>query len=180
MQSNGVQKMNISDFVIPVLAAFVILFGLVKRCEVYSAFTVGAEDGLKTAVKIIPQLVGLLVAIKVFNASGAMGFMVNLLSPVAKILHFPSEALPFALLRPVSGSGSLAMATDIFNRYGADSFAGRVVSVMMGSTETTFYTMAVYFGAVGVKNVRHALLCALVADLVSMVLSVGVCYVTFY
>ncbi len=170
--------MNVSDFAIPVVVGFVLLFGLFKRCEVYSSFTFGAEEGLKTAVKIIPQLVGLLVAIKVFNASGAMGFIVGLLRPVAEFLHFPSEALPFALLRPVSGSGSLAMATDLYGKYGADSFVGRVISVMMGSTETTFYIVAVYFGAVGVKNVRHTLLCALLADLVSMVLSTLVC--TFF
>lgn len=171
--------MNISDFAIPVLVGFVLLFGLVKKCEVYPAFTSGAEDGLKTAVKIIPQLVGLLVAIKVFNASGAMDFVAKLLSPVAKTIRFPKEALPFALLRPVSGSGSLAMATDLFGKYGADSFIGRVISVMMGSTETTFYTVAVYFGAVGVKNVRHTLLCALLADFLSMVLSTFICSVLF-
>lgn len=171
--------MNISDFAIPVLVGFVLLFGLVKKCEVYPAFTSGAEDGLKTAVKIIPQLVGLLVAIKVFNASGAMDFVAKLLSPVAKAIRFPKEALPFALLRPVSGSGSLAMATDLFGKYGADSFIGRVISVMMGSTETTFYTVAVYFGAVGVKNVRHTLLCALLADFLSMVLSTFICSVFF-
>ncbi len=171
--------MNLSEMIIPALVGFVLLFGLLKKCEVYPAFTSGAEDGLKTAVKIVPQLVGLMVAIKVFNASGAMDFIVNILSPVAKLLRFPAEALPFALLRPVSGSGSLAMATDIFKRFGPDSFAGRVVSVMMGSTETTFYTVAVYFGAVGVKDVRHTLLCALFADMVSMVLSVLVCTVFF-
>ena len=171
--------MNISNAVISGIVAFIVVFGVLKRCSVYSAFTLGAEEGLKTALKIVPQLVGLLVAIKVFNASGLMDFLVELLSPLAKILHFPSEALPFALLRPVSGSGSLAMATDIFKRYGPDSFAGRVVSVMMGSTETTFYTVAVYFGAVGVKNVRHTLLCALFADLVSMIMSVVVCYIMF-
>jgi len=171
--------MNVSDFAIPAIVGFVMLFGLFNRCEVYSSFTFGAEEGLKTAIKIIPQLVGLLVAIKVFNASGAMDFVTGALKPVAKLLHFPSEALPFALLRPVSGSGSLALATDLFGKYGPDSFVGRVVSVMMGSTETTFYTVAVYFGAVGVKNVRHTLLCALLADLVSMVLSTVVCSVMF-
>lgn len=171
--------MKISDIAIAVFVGFVLIFGLFKRTEVYPSFILGAEDGLKTAVKIIPQLVGLMVAIKAFNASGAMDYIVALIKPVADILHFPSEALPFALLRPVSGSGSLAMATDIFGRYGADSFAGRVASVMMGSTETTFYVISVYFGAVGVKNVRHTLLCALLADVFSMVLSTVVCALMF-
>jgi spore maturation protein B len=171
--------MKISDIAIAVFVGFVLIFALFKRTEVYPSFILGAEDGLKTAVKIIPQLVGLMVAIKAFNASGAMDYIVALIKPVADILHFPSEALPFALLRPVSGSGSLAMATDIFGRYGADSFAGRVASVMMGSTETTFYVISVYFGAVGVKNVRHTLLCALLADVFSMVLSTVVCALMF-
>ena len=171
--------MNVSDFAIPLIVVFVISFGLVKRCEVYSSFTFGAEEGLKTAVKIIPQLVGLLVAVKVFNASGAMDFVVHLISPAAKVMHFPTEALPFALLRPVSGSGSLALATDLFENLGPDSFVGRVVSVMMGSTETTFYTVSVYFGAVGVKNVRHTLFCALLADVLSMLLSAVICMFYF-
>ena len=171
--------MNISDFAIPILVISVISFGLLKKCEVYSSFISGADDGFKTAIKIIPQLVGLLVAIKVFRASGAMDFITFILKPVAQFLRFPSEALPFALLRPVSGSGSLAMATDLFGKHGPDSFVGRVISVMMGSTETTFYTVAVYFGAVGVKNVRHTLLCALLADLISMVLSTVICTLYF-
>ena len=171
--------MNISDFAIPAIVGFVILFALLKKCEVYGSFTLGAEEGLKTAIKIVPQLVGLMVAIKAFDASGAMAFLTGLLSPVARILHFPHEVLPFALLRPVSGSGSLAMATELFNRYGTDSVVGRVISVMMGSTETTFYTVAVYFGAVGVKNTRHTLTCALFADLVSAALSVVVCALYF-
>jgi len=171
--------MNLSDFAIPLVVGTVLLFALFKKCQVYSDFTLGAEEGLKTAFKIIPQLTGLMVAIKMFSASGAMTFFVNLLSPVASLLHFPTEVLPFVLLRPVSGSGSLAMATELFAKYGTDSFVGRVVSVMMGSTETTFYTVAVYFGAVGVKNIRHTLICALSADLLSAVLSVAVCSIMF-
>lgn len=167
--------MTLSNLAIPSVVGVVIIFAVFKRCEVYSAFTLGAEEGFKTALKIIPQLVGLMVAIKVFDASGAMSFLTGLLSPVARFLHFPAEALPFVLLRPVSGSGSLAMATELFAKYGTDSFIGRVISVMMGSTETTFYTVAVYFGAVGVKNIRHTLICALLADLMSAVLSVIVC-----
>ncbi len=167
--------MNISDYAVPAIVIFALLFALVKRCAVYTDFTLGAKDGLKTAVNIVPQLVALMVAIKMFTASGAMDILVKLLLPVADLLHFPKEVLPFALLRPVSGSGSLAMATEIFARYGADSFAGRVASVMMGSTETTFYVSAVYFGAVGAKSAGHAVGCALIADFLSMVLSALVC-----
>ena len=167
--------MSLSAFAIPAIVGVIILYALVRRCEVYSAFTSGATDGLRTALSIAPQLVGLLVAIKMFSASGAMDTIVKLIAPAADFLHIPTEVVPFALLRPVSGSGSLAMATDIFAKYGADSFAGRVASVMMGSTETTFYVSAVYFGAVGVKNTRHALGCALAADALSLILSILVC-----
>ncbi len=171
--------MNISDLVIPVLILGVIAFSLFRKRPVYSDFILGAKDGIKTAFDIMPQLVGLIVAIKVFDASGGMEFIVRLIEPLASILHFPSEIVPFALMRPLSGSGSLALATGLFEKYGTDSMIGRIISVMMGSTETTLYTVAIYFGAVGVKNTRHTLLCALSADLISMILSVIVCTVMF-
>ena len=171
--------MNVSNTAIPIVVAIILIYSLVRKTDIYSAFTLGAKDGLVTAFNIIPQLVGLLVAIKMFTASGAMNYVVKLMSPVAEFLKFPTEALPFALLRPVSGSGSLAMATEIFAKYGTDSFAGRVISVMMGSTETTFYAISVYFGAVGIKNIRHTLACALLADFVSLVLSTVVCRIMF-
>ena len=171
--------MNISDAVVPAVIGFIVLFGLLRKTDVYGAFVVGAEDGLKTAVRIIPQLVGLLVAVKAFSASGALDFLEALVRPAARLIHFPEQLVPFALLRPVSGSGSLAMATDIFKKYGTDSLLGRAVSVMMGSTETTFYTVAVYFGAVNAKDTRHTLACALFADAVSAFVSVAVCRVMF-
>ena len=171
--------MSLSAYAVPAIVGVIILYALVRKCEVYSSFTSGATDGLRTALSIAPQLVGLLVAIKMFSTSGAMDSIVKLIAPVAEFLHIPTEVVPFALLRPVSGSGSLAMATDIFAKYGADSFAGRVASVMMGSTETTFYVSAVYFGAVGVKNTRHALTCALCADALSLALSIIVCTLVF-
>lgn len=165
----------LSDYSMPVIVALVIMFALFKKSDVYSDFTFGAGEGLKTAGKILPSLVGLLVAIKMFSASGAMDCITKFVSPVSKVLHFPKQAVPFALMRPVSGSGSLAMATEIFKNWGPDSFVGRVVSVMMGSTETTFYAVSVYFGAVGVKNTRHTLACGLFADVVSMIASAVVC-----
>ncbi len=171
--------MNISDLVIPIFILGVIVFSLFRKRPVYSDFILGAKDGIKTAWDIMPQLVGLIVAIKVFDASGGMEFIVRLIKPLTSILHFPSEVVPFALMRPLSGSGSLALATGLFEKYGTDSFIGRTISVMMGSTETTLYTVAIYFGAVGVKNTRHTLVCALSADLISMILSIVVCTVWF-
>lgn len=171
--------MNISNIIIPFLITFIACFGVYKRNDVFSDFTQGAKEGLLTTLNILPSLVGLLVAVRAFSASGALEIIEKSASPVADFLKFPKELLPFALLRPMSGSGSLAMATDIFTRFGADSFLGRVVSVMMGSSETTFYTVAVYFGAVGIKNVRHTLACALAADVVCAFVSVWVCRLMF-
>ena len=124
---------------------------------------------------IFPTLFSLFIAVSVFRASGLVDFLTKSLLPICSALHFPPELLPFAILRPISGSGSLAMASDIFNTYGPDSFVGRCASVMMGSTETTFYTVAVYFGATGTKNIRHTLKCALLADIFSMIISLVVC-----
>lgn len=171
--------MSITDAIVPFIISIITLHGFFKKTDVYGDFTIGAEDGLKTAVKIVPQLVGLLVAVRALNASGALEILHKIVNPLTEALHFPTELVPFSLLRPVSGSGSLAMATDIFKKHGPDSFFGRAVSVMMGSTETTFYTVAVYFGAVGCKNTRHTLKCALFADIVSAFVSVAVCRVFF-
>ncbi len=171
--------MSASDFAVPFIIVFIAVYGMIKRTDVYNEFVLGAAEGLKTAFDIIPRLLGLIVAVKAFSSSGASNFLVALVRPFANAIHFPAELLPFSLLRPISGSGSLAMATDIMKKYGADSFLARAVSVMMGSTETTFYTIAVYFGAVCVKDTRHTLLCALLADLVSAAVSVAVCKILF-
>jgi len=147
---------------------------------VYTAFTGGVVSGVKSVAGIFPALFAIFIAISVFRASGLVEFLTGVLSPLCSVIHFPTELLPFAVLRPISGSGSLAMASDIFKTYGPDSFAGRCASVMMGSTETTFYTVAVYFGASGTKDIRHTLKCALLADVFSMFLSIVICNWYFY
>ncbi len=146
-----------------------------KKTDMYSAFTHGIKAGLESVIGIFPALFALFISVGVFRASGLLDVLTDLLSPVTDFLKFPKELVPFALLRPVSGSGSLAFASDIFSRFGPDSFAGRAVSVMMGSTETTFYVSAVYFGATGTKNIRHTIKCALLADIFSMAVSIIVC-----
>ena len=166
---------DIGAFVVPLMIFTVISYGFIKRINVYSSFTEGAVQGVKSVYSVFPSLFALFIAISVFRASGLVDFISGLLSPLCKFLHFPSPLLPFALLRPISGSGSLAMAADIFTEYGTDSFVGRAASVMMASTETTFYTIAVYFGASGTKNIRHSLKCALLADVFSMIMSILVC-----
>ena len=166
---------TLSVCAVPFVITAIITRGLLKKVDIYSSFLEGAKEGIQISWGIVPPVVGLLTAIGMLRASGTLEIIINVIKPVTDFLKIPSEILPFALLRPVSGSGSLAMATDIFKNYGTDSLVGRAVAVMMGSTETTFYTLAVYFGAVKATDTRYSLKCALTADLVGMLLSVWIC-----
>lgn len=169
----------LSKYAIPTIFLLILSAGMYREVKVYDVFVEGAREGFATVIRIIPSLVGLLVAVGVFKASGAMDLLVFALKPLAGMLGIPSEALPLALLRPVSGSASLALVSETIRTYGPDSFIGRLVSTMMGSTETIFYTLAVYFGSVGVKNIRYTLLAALLADLASVLASVWICTLVF-
>lgn len=162
----------ISMLAVPLMIAGIVAFGLVKKINVYDSFVEGAKTGAENMLQIVAPLVGLMVGISMIRASGAMDLLGQLLKPVTDALGMPPDVLPLALLRPVSGSGSIAIVNDIFKRLGPDSNAGKIASVMMGSTETTFYTVAVYFGAVGIKNLRHTLKSALLADATGMLLAV--------
>ena len=160
----------ISVFAMPVFIAVFIVYGLIKKVGVYDCFSEGAKEGVQSMLGIVAPLVGLMVAINMFRESGALELLSSALSPLLSRVGFP-EVLPLALLRPISGSASLAVVTDLFQVSGPDSAAGKIASVMMGSTETTFYTVAVYFGAAGIKNTRHTIPSALSADLTGIVLS---------
>ena len=157
--------MNLGSLVIPVLLAGVAAYGLGKRVNVYAALTHGAEEGLSVLLRIIPALVGLLTAVSMFRASGAMEWLSGLCAPALDLLGIPPETAPLMLVRPVSGNGALAVASDLMASHGADSYVGRVAAVMLGSTETTFYTIAVYFGSAGITKTRHTIPAALAADL---------------
>lgn len=163
--------MNLSSLVIPVLLAAVAVCGLGRRVDVYAALTHGAEEGLGVLLRIVPALVGLLTAVAMFRASGAMDALSGLLAPVLEWLGIPAQTAPLMLIRPVSGSGALAVGTELMTTYGPDSYIGRVAAVMLGSTETTFYTIAVYFGSAGIHRTRHAMPAALLADLTGFVAS---------
>lgn len=170
---------TLSACAIPGLILIILSLGIYKEIKVYDVFIEGAKEGIKTVFRIIPSLVGLLVAVGVFRASGAMDLIIYAAKPVASFFHIPSEAIPLAFLRPISGSASLALVSDIIKNHGPDSFIGRVVSTMMGSTETIFYTLTVYFGSVGIKNIRYTLVAALMADAVSVIISVWICSLIF-
>jgi spore maturation protein B len=169
----------VSIIAIPLILLVFLGWGIAKKVKVYEVFVEGAKDGFNTAVRIIPYLVAMLMAIGVFRASGAMDLFVSLLSPLTNLIGMPAETLPMALMRPLSGSGSLGIMTELMKTHGPDSFIGVLASTMYGSTETTFYVLAVYFGSINVKNTRHALPAGLIADLVGMVAAVVACRMLF-
>jgi spore maturation protein B len=163
--------MNFSSYIIPVLLAVLAVFGIGKRVDVYSALTHGAEEGLTVLLQILPALVGLLTAVSMLRASGALDWFSSLCAPLLYAVGIPPQTTPMLLIRPVSGSGALAIASDLILTYGPDSYEGRVAAVMLGSTETTFYTIAVYFGSAGIVRTRHTIPAALIADLTGFLAS---------
>lgn len=163
--------MRLSELVVPLLLCFVGVYGASRRVDVYGALTRGAEEGLGVLLRILPSLVGLLTAVYMFRASGAMEFLGKLLAPLLTALGIPPECAPLLLIRPISGSGALAVGSELMERCGVDSYAGRVAAVMLGSSETTFYTVAVYCGAAGIRKTRYTIPAALLADGVMFLLS---------
>ena len=162
----------LSFFVIPAMLVGFPLYGLYKRVPVYEAFVEGAKEGFQVAVRIIPYLVAILFAIGMFRASGAMDFLASALQPVLSLVGFPAEVLPMAIIRPLTGSGSAGLVADMIQQYGEDSIFVKIAAVMFGSTETTFYVVAVYFGAVNIKKTRHAVPAGLTADIAAMLIAV--------
>lgn len=166
---------QISLWAIPVMLVGIPLAGIIRRVKVYDVFVEGAKEGFDVAVKIIPFLVGILVAIGMFRGSGAMDLLTAALRPLMAATGFPAELMPLAILRTLTGSGSLAFTTDLIKTYGPDSLMGRMAATMYGSSETTFYVLAVYFGAVSIKRTRHAVPAALIGDVVAAIATVAVC-----
>ena len=161
---------------LPVAFIFaVVAAGLIKKVDVYTAFVEGARQGLKTVVKVLPYLVAMLMAIAVFRAGGILPLVETVFRPVLKAVGAPEEVGPLFFIRPFSGSAALSMLADIYARAGPDSFAGQVASVMIGSTETVFYTAAVYFAAARVERTRHTIPVALLASVVGLIASVWFC-----
>lgn len=163
--------MNFSDFIIPVMIAAIMGFGLYKKVDVFNEFIEGARENLKVGVQILPALIALMTAVGMFKASGALEYITLILSPITSFLGFPAECVPLAIIRPISGSGALAVYESILNDNHPDGFVGRVASVMLGSTETTFYTIAVYFSVTKIKKIRHTVAASLAADLTGFIIS---------
>lgn len=167
----------ISPWIIPGLVAGFLTYGVIRRVRIYEVFVEGAKEGFQVAVRIIPYLVAILVAVGMFRASGALESMVSLLGPWTSQIGLPAEALPMAILRPLSGSGAYGVLASIINdpAVGPDSYVGYLVSTLQGSTETTFYVLAVYFGAVQVRRIRHTMAAALTADAAGIMFAVLAC-----
>lgn len=169
----------ISVWMIPIVIAFIPLFAFARRVPVYETFVEGAKDGFSTAISIIPHLVGMMVAISVFRASGALEAMTSWMGPFLLNLGVPPEIMPLGLLRPLTGTGSLAYTTELIHVYGPDSIIGRIASTIQGSTDTTLYVLTVYFGAVGIRNGRYALKVGLFSDVIGFIAAIFFCLLVF-
>lgn len=169
----------ISTWLIPLFIVFILMYGTYKKIPTYETFVDGGKEGLKIAIQLIPFLVGMLVAISVFRASGAMDAIIQFIQPVLSIFGVPADIMPLALMRPISGTGALAITTDLIAIHGPDSFIGRLASTMQGSTDTTLYILTVYFGSVGIKKMGDALKVGLLADAVGIIASIIIVSLVF-
>lgn len=163
---------NIGIYAIPIIIFIILIYGILKNVQMFDTFLKGAKEGMLSTASIAPSLIGLITAVSMLKASGALDIFTNLIAPITSPLGMPPELMPLAILRPISGSGSIALLDNILSNYGADSMIGRIASVMMGSTETTFYTIAVYFGSVSIINSKHAIPSALIADIITIIMSI--------
>ncbi|MBU0692799.1 spore maturation protein [bacterium] len=168
-----------STWAIPIIFLIIVGAAAIKKVKVYEVFVEGAKEGFNVGVKIIPYLVAILAAIAVFRGSGALDWSISILRPLLEPMGVPPEVLPMALMRPLSGSGALGVMTEGLETYGPDSLIGNMLSTMMGSTETTFYVLAVYFGSVGIRRARHALPACLIGDFAGIVSAIFICKLVF-
>jgi spore maturation protein B len=170
---------TISIWAIPVFILGIPLYGALKKVKVYESFVEGAKGGFQMAIRIIPYLVAILVAVGMLRGAGAIDMLARWMDPVLRRVGFPVEILPLAIMRPLSGSGSMGIVTELIKVHGPDSFIGRLAASAYGSTETTFYVLAVYFGSIGIRKTRHAVLCGLTADIASLIAAIIICRLVF-
>lgn len=169
----------ISLWALPFILIVVLTMGLVKKVPLYEEFTEGAKDGFRVAVRIIPYLVAIIVGVSMLRASGAIDMLAHVMAPVLNKFNVPADTLPLMIVRSLSGSGALGIFSDIASNLGPDSYATKLAAVMVGSSETTFYVLAVYFGAVGISKIRYALIVGLLADLIGIIAAISVCNLMF-
>ncbi len=167
---------QVTVFILPIAIGAVIIFALIKKIKVFDIFLSGAKDGIKCIVSIIPSLIGLVTAVSMLRASSALELLSQTLMPITNFLHIPNDIVPLLFLKPISGSGSLSFVDSILHSHGPDSFIGRAASTIMASTETTFYTLTIYFGAIKIQNTRHTIPIALLTNICGIILS----FITVY
>ncbi|MBP0979483.1 MAG: spore maturation protein [Oscillospiraceae bacterium] len=168
-----------SNIIIPVIIGLIILYGLYKKINVFDVFISGVEENIKIGFKILPALITLMITIGVFRASGLLEFITAIISPVSNFFNIPADIIPQFLLRPLSNSGSLVIFKDILEKHGPDSFIAKLSSVLQGSSETTFYIITIYYGAINIKKTRYTVPCALICDFICFVSSVWISYLFF-
>lgn len=167
----------LSASAIPIVILIILFYGVKEKKKVFDIFLEGATEGMKIVVNLFPTLIGIFLAVGALRNSGILDFIIDLISPITNLLKIPSQILPLAMLRPISGSASMGVAVDIMQKYGVDTTVGMITSVIMGSTETTFYTIAIYTACVKIKKIRFVLAAALLADLAGMLTSVIICQI---
>ncbi|CAB1254311.1 spore maturation protein [Clostridium sp. MT-14] len=165
--------------IIPIIIFVIITYGVSKGVKVYECFIEGAKEGIGICIKIFPYLLAMIIAVGVFRESGALNYFISLIKPVVKVIGLPPEVVPLVLIKPLSGSGALGVFAETLKEFGPDSYIGRISSIIMGSTETIFYTITVYFGAVGIKKIRHTLWAAVMADIASVIAAVTITRIMF-
>ncbi len=172
---------SVGNYALPIILTLILIYGTVKlKGSVFGTFIDGAKDGIKTVMSIFPSLIGLVTAVEMFRASGALDLLSTAAAPIADLLHIPSDIMPLLILRPVSGSGAVALLDSLLQKFGPDSVVGRTASVICASGETMFYTSTLYFGSVGIKRVRHTLIAALIADFCGIMISSITVGIFFY
>lgn len=164
----------LSTVAVPVVILLIIVYGVIEKIKVFDTFIDGVKEGIEIVIGIFPTLMGLFLAITLLRESGVLELVINFLTPITNLFSIPKEIMPLAMLRPISGSASMAVATDIMSQYGTDTIIGLITSTLMGSTETTLYTIAIYTGIVKIKKIRFVLIAALIGDFIGMVASVGI------
>lgn len=169
-----------TNFFIPLVTIIILIYGLYKKIDIFDTFIVGVREGLEMSIKIFPTVFAMIIAVTMLTSSNIISDLSVLLNPILKIFHFPSELIPLAFLRSISGSSSLAILNDVLLKYGPDSYIGRVACVMQGSTDTTIYIISMYFASVGIKKLKYSLTIGLLADLISIILSIIMVNIFFY
>lgn len=172
--------MMITNMILPLLICFIILYGYLKKVNVYDSFITGTKESFKTICNIFPSMLAMIFGVNIFIKSNILESLLKVFTPIMNIFHIPLEIIPMAIIRPISGSSSLAILNNIFEKFTPDSYIGKIASVLQGSTDTTFYVLTLYFGTIGIKKIKYSLWAGLIADLFGIISSIIIVNILFY